>query len=160
MLFRSDKEGFLRSTRSLIQTIGRAARNINGKAILYADRVTDSMQRAIDETERRREKQRAFNVLHNIVPRSVVKPVTEIIDGVMFEGDPRKSGRSAKVTLGRAGGDNVVDLSAEEFKRRVRELEEQMYAFARDLEFEQAARLRDEIATLKDRHFGLKIEAA
>ncbi len=85
----ADKEGFLRSTRSLIQTIGRAARNLRGKAILYADRITDSMQRAIDETDRRREKQRAFNEANNITPRSVVKPVNEMIDGIIADADAK-----------------------------------------------------------------------
>ena len=155
----ADKEGFLRSTRSLIQTIGRAARNLRGKAILYADRITDSMQRAIDETDRRREKQRAFNEVNNITPRSVVKPVNEMIDGIIADADAKQPSRS-RIGGDRPGSDVVVDLSMEEFKRRVKELEEQMYQFARDLEFEEAARIRDQIAGLKEHHFGTGSKAA
>ena len=155
----ADKEGFLRSTRSLIQTIGRAARNLRGKAILYADRITDSMQRAIDETDRRREKQRAFNEANNITPRSVVKPVNEMIDGIIADADAKQPSRS-RTGGDRPGSDVVVDLSMEEFKRRVKELEEQMYQFARDLEFEEAARIRDQIAALKEHHFGTGSKAA
>ena len=129
----ADKEGFLRSTRSLIQTIGRAARNINGKAILYADRITDSMKRAIDETERRREKQQMFNQLNNIIPKSVQKPINEMIEGVVADPKSRTTSRS------RTQGNDVfidsvvVDLSTEEFKKRIKALEEQMYSLARDL---------------------------
>ncbi|MEK9744122.1 MAG: excinuclease ABC subunit UvrB [Gammaproteobacteria bacterium] len=155
----ADKEGFLRSTRSLIQTIGRAARNLRGKAILYADRITDSMQRAIDETDRRREKQRAFNEANNITPRSVVKPVNEMIDGIIADANAKQPSRS-RTGGDRPGSDVVVDLSMEEFKRRVKELEEQMYQFARDLEFEEAARIRDQIAALKEHHFGTGSKAA
>ncbi|MEK9625256.1 MAG: excinuclease ABC subunit UvrB [Gammaproteobacteria bacterium] len=155
----ADKEGFLRSTRSLIQTIGRAARNLRGKAILYADRITDSMQRAIDETDRRREKQRAFNEANNITPRSVVKPVNEMIDGIIADANAKQPSRS-RTGGDRPGSDVVIDLSMEEFKRRVKELEEQMYQFARDLEFEEAARIRDQIAALKEHHFGTGSKAA
>jgi len=155
----ADKEGFLRSTRSLIQTIGRAARNLHGKAILYADRVTDSMKRAIDETDRRREKQRAFNELHNITPRSVIKPVHEMIDGVMTDTDGRKPGKD-RLKASAFDSEGVIDLSMEDFKRKVKQLEEQMYQFARDLEFEQAALIRDEITQLKARHFGSGSKAA
>ena len=155
----ADKEGFLRSTRSLIQTIGRAARNLHGKAILYADRVTDSMKRAIDETDRRREKQRAFNELYNITPRSVIKPVHEMIDGVMTDTDGRKPGKD-RLKASAFDSEGVIDLSMEDFKRKVKQLEEQMYQFARDLEFEQAALIRDEITQLKARHFGSGSRAA
>jgi len=155
----ADKEGFLRSTRSLIQTIGRAARNLHGKAILYADRVTDSMKRAIDETDRRREKQRAFNELHNITPRSVIKPVHEMIDGVMADTDGKKPGKD-RLKASTFDSEGVIDLSMEDFKRKVKQLEEQMYQFARDLEFEQAALIRDEITQLKARHFGSGSKAA
>jgi excinuclease ABC subunit B len=155
----ADKEGFLRSTRSLIQTIGRAARNLHGKAILYADRVTDSMKRAIDETDRRREKQRAFNELHNITPRSVIKPVHEMIDGVMADTDNKKPGKD-RLKASTFDSEGVIDLSMEDFKRKVKQLEEQMYQFARDLEFEQAALIRDEITQLKARHFGSGSKAA
>lgn len=155
----ADKEGFLRSTRSLIQTIGRAARNLHGKAILYADRVTDSMKRAIDETDRRREKQRAFNELHNITPRSVIKPVHEMIDGVMADTDRKKPGKD-RLKASAFDSEGVIDLSMEDFKRKVKQLEEQMYQLARDLEFEQAALIRDEITQLKARHFGSGSKAA
>lgn len=155
----ADKEGFLRSTRSLIQTIGRAARNLHGKAILYADRVTDSMKRAIDETDRRREKQRAFNELHNITPRSVIKPVHEMIDGVMADTDGKKPGKD-RLKASAFDSEGVIDLSMEDFKRKVKQLEDQMYQFARDLEFEQAALIRDEITQLKARHFGSGSKAA
>ena len=155
----ADKEGFLRSTRSLIQTIGRAARNLHGKAILYADRVTDSMKRAIDETDRRREKQRAFNELHNITPRSVIKPVHEMIDGVMTDTDGKKPGKD-RLKASAFDSEGVIDLSMEDFKRKVKQLEEQMYQLARDLEFEQAALIRDEITQLKARHFGSGSKAA
>ena len=155
----ADKEGFLRSTRSLIQTIGRAARNLHGKAILYADRVTDSMKRAIDETDRRREKQRAFNELHNITPRSVIKPVHEMIDGVMADTDNKKPGKD-RFKASTFDSEGVIDLSMEDFKRKVKQLEEQMYQLARDLEFEQAALIRDEITQLKARHFGSGSKAA
>ena len=156
----ADKEGFLRSTRSLIQTIGRAARNINGKAILYADRVTDSMKRAIDETERRREKQQMFNELNNITPKSVQKPINEMIEGVVADPKSRTTSRSRTQGNDAIIDSVVVDLSTEEFKKRVKALEEQMYSLARDLEFEKAAQMRDEISKLKEAHFGVSTKAA
>jgi len=156
----ADKEGFLRSTRSLIQTVGRAARNINGRAILYAEKTTQSMQRAIDETERRREKQRAYNLRHNIVPRSVVKPVNEIIDGVAASPRRLTGSRSDRLGKPETGIPSVVALSAEELKRAIHQLEEKMYAHARDLEFEEAARIRDEISELKHGQFHPVIAAA
>ncbi|MHC8604735.1 excinuclease ABC subunit UvrB [Arenicellales bacterium IMCC58067] len=156
----ADKEGFLRSTRSLIQTIGRAARNINGKAILYADRVTDSMKRAIDETERRREKQQMFNELNNITPKSVQKPINEMIEGVVADPKSRTTTRSRTQGNDAIIDSVVVDLSTEEFKKRIKALEEQMYSLARDLEFEKAAQMRDEIAKLKEAHFGVSTKAA
>ena len=156
----ADKEGFLRSTRSLIQTIGRAARNINGKAILYAERITDSMERAIDETDRRREKQQLFNELNNITPKSVQKPINEMIEGVVA--DPKSRTKSgSKTQRNETDIDSVVvDLSTEEFKKRIKALEEQMYSLARDLEFEKAAQMRDEIGKLKEAHFGVSTKAA
>jgi excinuclease ABC subunit B len=156
----ADKEGFLRSTRSLIQTIGRAARNINGKAILYADRITDSMKRAIDETERRREKQQVFNQLNNIIPKSVQKPINEMIEGVVADPNSRTTSRSRTQGNDMVIDSVVVDLSTEEFKKRIKALEEQMYSLARDLEFEKAAQMRDEIAKLKEAHFGVSTKAA
>ena len=156
----ADKEGFLRSTRSLIQTIGRAARNINGKAILYAERITDSMKRAIDETDRRREKQQLFNELYNITPKSVQKPINEMIEGVVP--DPKSRTKpGSKTQRNETDIDSVVvDLSTEEFKKRIKALEEQMYSLARDLEFEKAAQMRDEIGKLKEAHFGMSTKAA
>jgi excinuclease ABC subunit B len=138
----ADKEGFLRSDRSLIQTIGRAARNLNGRAILYADRITDSMKRAMGETERRRNKQLAFNLEHGIEPRSVRKAVRELIDGIVapaFRDQPEDPSSYALLTDEKA--------LAKEFKR----LEKLMLDHARNLEFEQAAAARDALKVLKDR---------
>jgi excinuclease ABC subunit B len=145
----ADKEGFLRSERSLIQTIGRAARNIEGRAILYADRVTDSMRRAIEETRRRREKQLAFNQANGIVPKGVVKAVREMIDGAV----------SAKTVAERravehASIDGLEELSEKALSKEIARLEKQMLEHARNLEFEQAARARDALAQLKARVFG------
>lgn len=146
----ADKEGFLRSERSLIQTIGRAARNLNGKAILYADNVTGSMQRAIDETERRRTKQIAFNEQHGIVPRGVKKDIKDILEGASVPGAKGKRRGVAKVAeeSGRYEGEL---RSPSEITKRIRQLEEKMYQLARDLEFESAAAIRDEIHTLRER---------
>ena len=156
----ADKEGFLRSTRSLIQTVGRAARNLNGRAILYADKMTDSMRRAIDETERRREKQRAHNLKYQITPRSVIKPVNEIIDGVAA--DPNNKAASRASAGGRTFKGSALSgpLSPEDFKRTIQQLEERMYAHARDLEFEEAAHIRDQIGELKRGQFHPIIDAA
>ena len=144
----ADKEGFLRSERSLVQTIGRAARNVNGKAILYADVVTDSMRRAIDETGRRRARQVAFNAEHGIVPRSVRKQVREMIDGVV-------SDRSARDDLEHARAVAEVEaLDEKDLGRRIKQLEKQMLEHARNLEFEKAARVRDQLAMLREQAFG------
>ena len=156
----ADKEGFLRSTRSLIQTVGRAARNLNGRAILYADKVPDSMQRAMEETRRRREKQRAHNEKHKITPRSVVKPVNDIIDGVAIDPNDKAASRRDPADSSFKTAPVSSPMSAEEFKRTIQQLEEKMYAHARDLEFEQAAQLRDEITALKRGQFHPVIEAA
>ncbi len=156
----ADKEGFLRSTRSLIQTVGRAARHLNGRAILYADRVTDSMRRAIDETERRRDRQRAHNQRHNIVPRSVVKPVNDIIDGVALDPNSKAAAKSAAAKGSSPPGQAARPLSTEDFKRAIVQLEDRMYAHARDLEFEEAAHIRDQIAELKRGQFRPVIAAA
>ena len=147
----ADKEGFLRSERSLIQTIGRAARNVNGKAILYADTVTGSMRRAIDETERRREKQIAFNEEHGVTPSSVKKAVTDILEGALG------AGRSATRSFDRVAEELVEygRLTPEQLQKQVRQLEQQMYRHARDLEFEEAARLRDRIHHLQAGNLGL-----
>jgi len=151
----ADKEGFLRSTGSLIQTMGRAARNLEGRVILYADRVTDSMQRAMDETERRRHKQAAFNQEHGIVPRSIVKPVTDIMEGARAApaqaGRGKGAGRATPITVPR----NLAEAG-----REIHRLEELMYGYARNLEFEQAATVRDQIDALRRLELELGAEPA
>jgi excinuclease ABC subunit B len=145
----ADKEGFLRSTRSLIQTIGRAARNVNGTAILYADVVTDSMRRAIDETERRRAKQIAFNAEHGITPTALNKSVRDLIDGVVqTPGRGLRTG-SAEREIAEVRVDDPQDVA-----REIKKLEKRMMEHARNLEFEQAARVRDQLAALRQRVFG------
>ncbi|MCY4754967.1 excinuclease ABC subunit UvrB [Pelomonas aquatica] len=146
----ADKEGFLRAERSLIQTIGRAARNLNGKAILYADRITESMRKAIGETERRRARQIAFNEEHGITPRSVQKRIKDLIDGVYSE----EAGRDDAKLLAAA---QVEDLSEKDLAKRMAQLEKQMLEHARNLEFEQAARLRDQLAQLREQAFGARV---
>mgnify|MGYP006272312903 FL=1 len=151
----ADKEGFLRSEGSLIQTIGRAARNLHGRAILYADRITGSMQRALDETERRRSKQQAFNAEHGISPQTIRKQVADIMEG-------------ARAAPGRGRGRRRVaeehpeweGMSEDELLRKANRLEQQMYRHARDLEFEEAARLRDEIERIRRAGLGLDDVAA
>jgi len=138
----ADKEGFLRSDTALIQTVGRAARHVNGAAIMYADRITDSMQRAIDETERRREVQMAYNEEHGIVPASIVKEVRDLTDRVRAE--------TEAVPEEIEGVRGMALLSKDELARLIRELEKQMKAAAQDLEFEKAALLRDRIFELRD----------
>ena len=137
-IFDADKEGFLRSEGSLIQTVGRAARNIRGTAILYADRVTGSMERAMAEMERRRNKQLAYNETHGIQPKSILKPVPDIMEGARPAGRRRRRGRQPDTA-------RYTRMSPEEVVRRIDALEKRMYRHARDLEFEEAARLRDEI---------------
>ncbi len=144
----ADKEGFLRSERSLIQTMGRAARNINGKAILYADRMTDSMKRAIDETDRRRVKQVAFNTLHGIVPVGVRKQVRELIDGVY---DPREAREELKAAQAQA---HYGVMSEKNIGKEIKRLEKLMLDHARNLEFEKAASVRDQLGALKEQVFG------
>ena len=151
----ADKEGFLRSTRSLIQTMGRAARNVNGKAILYADTVTGSMERAINETERRRRKQSDWNRAHNITPKTIQKDVQEMIDGVAREtGKPKQKWLQEDYALFSTDGESRIAESPAKLSRKLKALEKQMYQHARDLEFEEAAVVRDEILTLKKQHFG------
>jgi len=147
----ADKEGFLRAERSLIQTIGRAARNQNGRAILYADRITESMRKAMGETERRRAKQIAHNEAHGITPRTVNKKVKELIDGVMSNAakDDLRAAEALSVSV--AGAEL---LSEKDLGKRIKALEKQMLEHARNLEFEQAARLRDQLALLKEQAFG------
>ena len=147
----ADKEGFLRSERSLIQTIGRAARNLNGRAILYADNITGSMQRAMDETERRRNKQLAFNEANGIVPKGVKKDVQDILEGATVPGSRSKKRRGeAKAAEESARYENEL-RSPSEITKRIRQLEEKMLSLARDLEFEAAAEARDEIHKLRER---------
>ena len=148
----ADKEGFLRSERSLIQTIGRAARNLHGRAILYADRITNSMRRAIDETERRRTRQLAFNTAHGIIPRGIEKKVADILEA----GESTIPGARPGARRGRVSDSpgDYTRLTPDQASKKIRELEQAMYSHARNLEFEQAARLRDEIHTLKEQVFG------
>ncbi len=145
----ADKEGFLRSERSLIQTIGRAARHLNGTAILYADRITDSMRRAIDETDRRRAKQLAYNVEHGIVPKGVQKRIKDIIDGVYNQEEAQQA---LKVAQGHA---HYAALDDKALTREIKRLEKDMLAAAKNLEFERAAQLRDELHNLKKLLFGV-----
>ena len=150
----ADKEGFLRSRGSLIQTIGRAARNLRGKAILYADKITNSMQAAIDETNRRREKQVEYNLEHGITPISVAKPIVDILEGARSEA-ANEGGQSGKGTRGKGRrvaeeAPDYASFSPAQIAARLKQLEQRMYQHARDLEFEDAARLRDEIHKLKD----------
>ncbi len=145
----ADKEGFLRSERSLIQTIGRAARNLNGKAILYADRMTGSMERAIDETNRRREKQIAFNTLHNITPLGVKKSVQDIMEGAVVPG-ARSNKRKAQARAAEQAAEyDQQYCTPSDIGKRIKQLEEKMYQLARDLEFEAAAQMRDEVQRLR-----------
>lgn len=137
----ADKEGFLRSDRSLIQTIGRAARNLNGRAILYADRMTGSMQRALDETERRRNKQLAHNEQHGITPTGIKKSIEDIMEGAYS--NKRKNQiaeRQPKYEL----------LPPDQLAKRIKLLEKQMHTHAQNMEFEMAAKVRDELLALKD----------
>jgi excinuclease ABC subunit B len=147
----ADKEGFLRSERSLIQTIGRAARNLNGKAVLYADKVTDSMKRAIGETQRRRDRQIEFNAAHGITPRSIVKQVRDLIDGVYSEKAGQEAEKLEQNAMQRA---RVEDMAEKDIAKEIKRLEKLMLDHARSLEFEKAARVRDELALLKQRAFG------
>ncbi len=141
----ADKEGFLRSEGSLIQTIGRAARNVNGRAILYADKITGSMQRAMDETERRRNKQIAYNEEHGITPQSIRKSVADIMEGAR-PGAPMPADKYAKVAETQA---EYAALTPKQMAKKIQELEKQMYQHAQDLEFEEAAQVRDQIRTLQ-----------
>ena len=144
----ADKEGFLRSERSLIQTIGRAARNLNGKAILYGDKVTESMRKAIDETERRRAKQVAHNTEMGITPRSIKKHIKELIDGVYSEKSGKDDLKAAQFSA------EVEAMSEKDLGKRIKLLEKQMLDHARNLEFEKAARTRDQLALLREQAFG------
>ena len=149
-VFDADKEGFLRSDTSLIQTIGRAARHVRGKAILYADKITGSMQRAIDETERRRAKQVEHNTLHGLTPKGIVKSVADIMEGA-YAGTA-KNKRGKKVAEGLASYDiSDAPVAIRDVAKELKRLEEKMYQHARNLEFEEAAQVRDEIGKLRER---------
>ena len=145
----ADKEGFLRSDRALIQTIGRAARNINGKAILYADRITGSMQRAIEETDRRREKQVAHNLKHDITPKGINKSIADILEGSVAPGSGGRSARNKAMAIAERSGKYNVDVNPKDIWKTIELMEKQMFQAAKDLEFEVAAKLRDEIEKLK-----------
>jgi excinuclease ABC subunit B len=147
----ADKEGFLRSERSLIQTIGRAARNLEGMAILYGDNVTDSMRRAIDETDRRRGRQTTFNELNGIVPRGVYKDVRELIDGIVGASESSATKRAAQDDPG------YLSMTERQLGREIKRLEKQMLDFAKNLQFEKAAQARDQLAELRGRVFGLPL---
>ncbi|MCA1245125.1 excinuclease ABC subunit UvrB [Massilia sp. MS-15] len=147
----ADKEGFLRSERSLIQTIGRAARNLNGVAILYADQMTDSMKKAIDETERRRAKQIAFNEAHGIVPKGVNKKIKDMIDGVYSNAAQRAMGEGL---VDEAATAKVESMSEKQISKEIKRLEKLMVDHAKNLEFEKAAQVRDQLHVLKQQAFG------
>ena len=149
----ADKEGFLRSERSLIQTIGRAARNLNGRAILYADRITGSMERAITESERRREKQMAHNEAQGITPQAIKKNVADILEGFVIPGSRGKR-RSKKSLLDEARErGEIQSLSPKALEARIHAMEQKMHEHAKNLEFEMAARTRDELPLLKEEAF-------
>ena len=154
----ADKEGFLRSTGSLIQTIGRAARNLRGTAILYADKVTKSMQAAIEETNRRREKQEEYNLAHGIVPRQIVRPVMDVMEGARAEAGEARGGKAGR---GKSAARQVAEPASDyaamdpaQAARRIQELEQRMYQHARDLEFEDAAQVRDQIRRIREAALG------
>src|SRR5262245_13634828 len=144
----ADKEGFLRSERSLIQTIGRAARHINGTAILYADRVTDSIRKALAETDRRRQKQAAYNEKNAITPKGVMKRIKDLIDGVYDSAQMQAAQEEARYEA----------MSEKQIAREIKALEKKMLAHAKNLEFEEAAKARDQLVELKKKVFG--VEAA
>jgi len=149
----ADKEGFLRSERSLIQTIGRAARHVHGTAILYGDRITGSMRRALDETDRRREKQVIYNDTHGITPRTIVKQVADVMESAYPV--PGRSSRKA------AEKKAIYEImSPEQLLKRAAKLEKRMLKHARDLEFEEAAKLRDEIHSIRALGLGISGEKA
>jgi excinuclease ABC subunit B len=147
----ADKEGFLRSERSLIQTIGRAARNLNGMAILYGDKITDSMRRAIDETERRRNKQISFNTENGITPVGISKEIRDLIDGVYSPQEARVEQMVAE------GQPDYEAMSDKQVSREIKRLEKKMLDHAKNLEFEKAANARDQLQKLKQQLFGATV---
>ncbi|MDH4133617.1 MAG: excinuclease ABC subunit UvrB [Gammaproteobacteria bacterium] len=153
----ADKEGFLRSTRSLIQTMGRAARNLNGRVILYADRITNSMREAMNETDRRRKRQVLYNSEHGITPRGIVKEVRDIIDGLSYG---RQAVRTEPGLLAAEDSLAYETMTPESMARMLSKLEKQMYQHARNLEFEEAARLRDRVQAIKALTFGASRDVA
>ena len=153
-VFDADKEGFLRSETSLVQTIGRAARHLRGTAILYADTMTRSMQAAIEETDRRRSKQVAFNKRHNITPKGIEKRVADIMEGAYAGGASTRGRRQKQRKVAEKKAMTVPELPLEDAIRHIKMLEDRMYRHARDLEFEEAARLRDEVGEVRRRVFG------
>jgi excinuclease ABC subunit B len=155
----ADKEGFLRSDNSLIQTVGRAARNINGRAILYADSITGSMKRALDEMTRRRAVQVEFNREHGITPRGIQKAVTDVMEGARDEGTSVIPGRGGKKGRGKdkEKAPTAADLQPQNIVRQIKKLEAEMFKKARNLEFEEAARLRDQVEKLKQIELGLAL---
>ena len=150
----ADKEGFLRSERSLIQTIGRAARNVNGRAILYADRVTDSMARAMAETDRRRGKQETYNLENGITPRTVLKRIKDLIDGVYSEKSGQEAEKLERDSQRRA---ELDAMSEKDVAREIKRLEKLMLTHAKDLEFEKAAQVRDQLSHLRGQAFGASV---
>lgn len=151
----ADKEGFLRSDRSLIQTIGRAARNVRGRAILYADRITGSMQRAIDETERRREKQIAHNLEQGIIPQGINKSITDIMEAPVAPGAGGRSARNKAMAIAERQSRYLAETNPQDIWKTIENLEKQMFQAAKDLEFEVAAKLRDDIEKLKQKAIAL-----
>jgi excinuclease ABC subunit B len=146
----ADKEGFLRSDRSLIQTIGRAARHLNGRAILYADAMTGSMERAMNETQRRRDKQLAFNEANGVVPKGIEKSVRDILEGARRMPTKARSARDVKVANDRISfAKDVMSMTPAALSRKLAEFENAMAEHAKNLEFEEAAAVRDQIAELK-----------
>jgi excinuclease ABC subunit B len=147
----ADKEGFLRSERSLIQTIGRAARNLEGRAILYADKITESMRKAMEETQRRRDTQIAFNTANHITPRGIIKRIKDLIDGVYDANGAKNDLKAAQESLA------LESLSEKDLGKRLKQLEKQMLDHAKNLEFEKAARVRDQLAQLREQFFGASV---
>ena len=152
----ADKEGFLRSERSLIQTIGRAARNAHGKAILYGDRITDSMRKAIDETERRRAKQTEHNLEHGITPTTITRSVSDILEAAQAPGkkNSRRRGSERKVAESAAEYD-VSTMNKQDLLGAISKLEDAMFEAAQNLEFEEAAQLRDQLHQMKEKQLAL-----